>query len=145
TDAEGHLLNAADLVSRGIVAPTVNITLPAFDVDEHTFPVFDCDGDGIDDQLMNEVDKLYLNDELLGPLKGDNQIWVSQKFSVPLAHLKFPSAPGQPAMNRFRLDIDTANKDVVLSSGAVGCEVWGVTIDWIGVKYQAASPVVMVH
>lgn len=145
TDGDGHLLNSADLVRRGIVGATAKITLPAFDVDEQTFPVFDCDGDDIDDQLKNEVDKIFLNDEELGTLKGNNQIWVSQSFDVPIAKLKFPSAPGATALNRFRVQIDTANKDVVLSSGAVGCTVWAVAIDWIGVKFEATSPVVMVH
>jgi triacylglycerol esterase/lipase EstA (alpha/beta hydrolase family) len=145
TDPNGFLLNVSDLVRRGIVGPTVNITLPAFDVDEHTFPVLDCDGDGIDDQLMPEVDKLYLNDDPLGTLKGDNNIWVSQSFSIPIAKLKFPSAPGDTAVNRFRVDIDTANENVTLSSGAVGCEVWAVEIDWIGIKFEASSPVIMVH
>ena len=119
TDADGRLLNVGDLVSRGIVRDKVTITLPAFDVDAQTFPVFDCDGDTVDDQLLNEVDKLYLNDELLGDLKGNNQVWVSNSFTVPVAKLKFPSAPGQTAVNRFRVEVDTANKDVVLSSGAV--------------------------
>jgi hypothetical protein len=145
TDADGHLLNSADLVRRGIVGATAKITLPAFDIDAQTFPVADCDGDGIDDQLLNEVDKLYLNDEELGTLKGDDQIWVSQSFDVPIAKIKFPGVPGTTAINHFRVDIDTANTDVVLSSGAVGCEAWAVAIDWIGMKFDASSPVVMVH
>lgn len=145
TDSNGFLSNVDELKSRGIVGDNVRITLPAFDVDENTFPVYDCDGDGIDDQLMNEVDELYLNDEKIGRLKGNNNIWVSNSFTVPVSKLKFPSAPGQAALNRFRVEIDAANKDVVLSSGAVGCDVWAVAIDWISAKYEAASPVVMVH
>lgn len=145
TDGDGRLLNSGDLVSRGIVGATVKITLPAFDVDAQTFPVVDCDGDGIDDQLLNEVDKIFLNDEELGTLKGNNQIWLSQSFDVPVAKIKFPSAPGATAMNRFRIEVDTANRDVVLSSGAIGCEVWAVAIDWVGIKLEASSPVVMVH
>jgi hypothetical protein len=145
TDADGRLLNVTSLVSRGIVGPTVKITLPAFDVDAQTFPVVDCDGDGIDDQLLNEVDKVYLNDEELGTLKGNNAIWLSQSFDVPVSKIKFPAAPGATAVNRFKVEIDTANRDVVLSSGAIGCEAWAVAIDWIGIKFEAASPVVMVH
>jgi hypothetical protein len=144
-DANGHLVNSDDLVNRGIVGRTVKITLPAFDVDAQTFPVADCDGDGIDDQLLNEVDKIFLNDEELGTLKGNNAIWLSQSFDVPVAKIKFPSAPGATAINRFRIDVDTANRDVVLSTGAIGCEVWAVAIDWVGIKFEASSPVVMVH
>jgi pimeloyl-ACP methyl ester carboxylesterase len=145
TDANGKLLNVQDLVDRGIVGKTVKITLPAFDVDAQTFPVADCDGDGIDDQLRNEVDKIYLNDEELGTLKGNDSIWLSQSFDVDISKIKFPGTPGATAMNRFRVEIDTANEDVVLSSGAVGCFVWAVAIDWIGIKFEASSPVVMVH
>ena len=145
TDANGYLLNVGNLVSRGIVGPTVKITLPAFDVDAQTFPVVDCDGDGVDDQLLNEVDKIYLNDEELGTLKGNNEIWLSQSFDVPVSKIKFPASPGATAVNRFKVEIDTANRDVVLSSGAIGCYVWAVAIDWIGIKFEAASPVVMVH
>ena len=144
-DGNGFLVNSGDLVSRGIVGATVKITLPAFDVDAQTFPVVDCDGDGIDDQLLNEVDKLSLNDQELGTLKGNNEIWLSQSFEVPIGKIKFPSAPGGTAMNRFRVEVDTANRDVVLSSGAVGCEVWAVAVDWVGIKFEASSPVVMVH
>ncbi len=145
TDANGKLLNVQRLMDRGIVGKTVKITLPAFDVDAQSFPVVDCDGDGIDDQLLNEVDKIYLNDEELGTLKGNNEIWLSQSFDVPVSKIKFPSSPGATAVNRFKVEIDTANRDVVLSSGAIGCYVWAVAIDWIGIKFEAASPVVMVH
>lgn len=145
TDGSGYLQNVDDLVRRGVVSANATIRLPAFDVDEGTFPVFDCDGDGTDDQLLNEVDEIYLNDEKLGTLKGNNQIWLAQTFTVPIGKIKFPSAPGAVAVNRLRVEIDVANKDVVLSSGAVGCEVWAVAIDWIGVQYKASSPVILVH
>jgi hypothetical protein len=144
-DGSGFLQNVNDLVARGVVSREATIRLPAFDVDEGTFPVLDCDGDGIDDQLRNEVDEIYLNDEKLGVLKGNNQIWVAQSFTVPIQKLKFPATPGAVAVNRLRIEIDVANRDVPLSSGAIGCEVWAVAIDWIGAKYQATSPVVLVH
>jgi hypothetical protein len=145
TDASGHLLNASDLVARGIVSADASIRLPAFDVDQNTFPVFDCDGDGVDDQLLNEVDVISFNGEKLGKLEGDNNIWTQQSFTVPIEKLKFPSSPGASAINTISVDVDTANADVVLSSGAVGCEVWGVTVDWVGIKFKASSPVVLVH
>ncbi|HET8647906.1 MAG TPA: hypothetical protein VFO85_20590 [Vicinamibacteria bacterium] len=145
TDGNGYLQNVDDLVRRGIVAANATIRLPAFDVDESTFPIFDCDGDGTDDQLLNEVDEVYFNEEKLGKLKGNNAIWLAQTFTVPIRKIKFPSSPGGTAVNRIRVDIDVANKDVVLSSGAVGCEVWAVAVDWIGIQYKASSPVVLVH
>ncbi len=145
TDANGFLANVDDLVRRGIVGATAAIHFPAFDVDQNTFPVFDGDGDGIDDQFLNEVDEVYLNDQRLGTLQGDNQIWISQSFTVPISRIKFPSAPGQVAINRFRVDVDVANRDVVMSTGAVGAEIWATAIDWIGIKFEATSPVVLVH
>lgn len=145
TDSNGHLQNVGELVDRGVVSANATIQLPAFDVDENTFPVADCDGDDIDDQLQNEVNEVYLNDEKLGELRGDNNIWLAQSFTVPIGKLKFPSSPGATATNRFRIEVDVANEDVVLSSGAVGCVVWATAIDWIGVKFEAASPVIMVH
>src|SRR3954447_13012800 len=98
-DGNGHLANAADLISRGIVSATATIRLPAFDVDQNTFPVFDCDGDGVDDQLFNEVDNISLNGEKLGKLEGDNGIWTQQTFEVPIDKLKFPASPGATALN----------------------------------------------
>jgi hypothetical protein len=145
TDGNGFLANVDDLIARGVVGREATIRLPAFDVDESTFPVVDCDGDDIDDELRNEVDEVYLNDEKLGTLKGTDQVWLAQSFTVPIRKLKFPSAPGQTAINRLRVEIDVANRDVPLSSGAIGCEVWAVAVDWIGAKYQASSPVVLVH
>ncbi|NOT27475.1 MAG: hypothetical protein HOP16_15405 [Acidobacteria bacterium] len=145
TDAQGHLLNLPQLRARGIVGDTATITLPAYDVDETTPPNTDCDFDGTVDQLKPEIDDLYLNGEKIGTLTGGNNRWLQNAFSVPINKLKFPSAPGQTATNQFRLDIDVGNKDAVLSSGVVGCDRWAVTIDWIGVQYEASSPVVMVH
>jgi hypothetical protein len=145
TDAKGFLTNVDDLVKRGIVTATATITLPAFDVDEHTFPELDCDEDEINDDLQPEVDNVSLNDQLIGTLKGDNEIWVSQSFEVPISRLRFPSSPGATAVNRFRIDIDVANQNVSLSGGGHGCRVWAVAIDWIGVKFEASAPVVMVH
>ena len=105
-NGNGFLQNVEDLITRGVVSRNVSIRLPAFDVDESTFPVLDCDGDDIPDQLRNEVDEIYLNDEKLGVLKGNNQIWVAQSFSVPIQKLKFPSSPGgsgrQPPPRRDR-------------------------------------------
>lgn len=145
TDSNGYLLNVGELINRGIVGSKAQIVFPAFDVDESTFPVFDYDGDGIDDQLMNEIDEVYFNDLKLDRLHGSDGQWTHTTRSVPISKIKFPSAPGATALNRFRVAIDVANKDVVLSSGAIGAEIWATAIDWVGIKYEASSPVVLVH
>ncbi len=145
TDASGYLLNVAGLRARGIVSDTATIAVPAYDVDETTPPNADCDLDGTVDILKSEVDELFLNGEKIGTLTGSNNRWLQNSFSVPIGKLKFPSQPGHTATNQFRLDIDVGNRNVMLSSGRVGCDRWAVTIDWIGIKYEASSPVVMVH
>ena len=145
TDAHGNLLNISGLLARGIVGDTATITLPAYDVDETTPPNSDCDSDGIVDRLKSEIDELFLNGEKIGTLTGSNNRWLQNSFRVPISKLRFPSQPGQTATNQFRLDIDVGNRDAVLSSGAIGCDRWAVTIDWIGLRYEASSPVVMVH
>ena len=145
TDAQGYLLNVAQLRARGIVGDTATITLPAYDVDETTPANTDCDFDGTVDQLKSEIDDLYLNGEKIGTLTGGNNRWLQNAFSIPISKVKFPGVPGQTATNRFVLDIDVGNKDAVLSSGAIGCDRWAVTIDWIGIQYEVSSPVVMVH
>ncbi len=149
TDANGYLLNVTDLVANGIVSETANIIIPAFDIDDEPFinDFYDCDGDGkIDEGLQPEVDEVFLNDEKIGILTGDSSRWQLNRFTVDISKIKFPSVPGETAINRFRIDIDTANRDVVLSSGAVGCGTgWSTAIDWIGVKYEASSPVILVH
>lgn len=146
TDASGHLLNVDELTSRGIVSATASITIPVFDVDQDTFPVFDCDGDEIPDQLNNEVTQVFFNDKLLGALRGANGTWKRNFFDdVPITEIKFPSQPGEVAINHIRIDVDVANEGVVLSSGIVGCDVWSTEIDWVGLKFKAASPVVFVH
>ena len=145
TDAQGYLLNIGELRARGIVGDTAVITLPAYDVDETTPPNTDCDGDGTVDMLTSEIDELFLNGEKIGTLTGSNNRWLQNSFRVPIGKLKFPSQPGLTATNQFRLDIDVGNRNAVLSSGAVGCDRWAVTIDWIGVRYEVSSPVVMVH
>ena len=145
TDAQGYLLNVSGLRARGIVGDTATITLPAYDVDETTPPNTDCDADGIVDTLTSEIDELFLNGDKIGTLTGSNNRWLQNSFRVPISKLRFPSHPGQTATNQFRLDIDVGNRDVVLSSGVIGCDRWAVTIDWIGVQYEASSPVVMIH
>lgn len=145
TDASGHLKNVSDLIARGLVSEKMKIILPAFDVDEGVFPVGDCDGDQIPDTLYDEVDEVYFNGEKIGKLEGQNNVWFQQVYTVDISTVKFPSSPGATATNRIEVKIDVDNQDVVLSSGAVGCNVWATSIDWVGLQYDATDPVVMVH
>jgi hypothetical protein len=145
TDADGHLANVAELISRGIVTANALIQLPAYDVDEGVTPVYDCDGDGILDALVGELDEVYLNKEKIGAMRGSNAVWFSNSFTVPIEKLKFPAQPGDTAVNSFVVEVDVGNRDIVLSSGAIGCEVWAVTVDWLALRFDAAAPVLLIH
>jgi triacylglycerol esterase/lipase EstA (alpha/beta hydrolase family) len=132
----------ATAVSKGVVSSTAKIYIPAYDVDAYTYPTFDCDGDGIVDTLQPEIDEVYFNGELIGTLDGDNNLWkFNDSFVVPIEKVKFPSTPGEVAYNEINIVIDAGNKDVVLSKGGKGCQVWATSVDWIGIKYDAAQPI----
>lgn len=145
TNGDGKLLNISDLVTRGIIANNFVLRLPAFDVDEGVVPIFDCDGDDIDDTLLEEIDTVSFNDEIIDTLRGANGVWQAQSYELDIEKLKFPDAPGGVGTNIVEIEIDTGNKDVVLSSGAVGCQVWATEIDWASIQFEAADPVVLVH
>lgn len=148
TDGEGYLQDVEKLVEDGIVSREATVYMPIFDVDANTSPVFDCDGDGINDQLENEQDALFFNGESPEDkpyLTGQNNIWQLNQFTVDISQVKFPSEPGGIGQNEITIDIDVGNRDLVLSSGQVGCRVWAVEVDWVAIEFEAMSPVVFVH
>jgi len=149
TDTEGYLLNVDALIANGIVSKTASIVMPVYDIDDEPYinDWYDCDGDNIvDDMLVHEVDEVFLNGEKIGILKGDSLVWTINRFDVDISKIKFPTAPGETAINQFRVDIDVVNAGVVLSSGAVGCgSGWSTSVDWVGIKYEAASPLILIH
>lgn len=132
------------LLRNGLLSKHATIIFPSYDVDSQTAPVIDCDGDEIPDQLRPEVNKVYFNGELIGETKGDNNIWRMQRFSVDIDLVNFPLTPGSIAKNELSIAIDTANENVPLSSGVVGCRVWATEVDWASLQFEAASPVVLV-
>ncbi len=134
--------NIEDALSKGVVSGTAKIFVPAFDVDANTFPVFDCDGDGIPESFNPEVNEVYLNGEMIGNLTGDNNIWkFNDTFTVPIEKINFPSNPGDVAHNVIEVAIDTANKTMPLSGGGSGCAVWATEIDWVAIKFDTARPI----
>jgi len=137
-----YIGNVAEAVSNGTLSPTARLVIPAYDVDQHTSLTADCDGDGIPDSLMPEKDEVYFNGEFIGVLSGEDSIWkFNDSLTVPITKVNFPSAPGAVATNTVSIAIDTANRSILLSNGDVGCRVWGVSIDWVGLKFEAADPV----
>lgn len=133
------------LKANGLISDTFRIYLPAYDVDANTSPVFDCDGDGIPEQFNPEVNEVYFNDELIGTLTGDNQLWkFNDQFELPISKLRLPTSPGGIGYNTLKVRIDTANANVPLSGGGTGCQVWATEVDWVGIKFEATSPVMLI-
>lgn len=130
------------LVEQGLLSPKVKIHIPAFDVDSNSIPIFDCDGDRVLDEMKPEVNEVYFNGELIGVLTGANNIWkFNDQFELDIQKLKFPTVPAGIGHNTIKIKIDVANRDVVLSSGQVGCRVWATEIDWAAVEFKVTSPV----
>ncbi|WP_033194290.1 dockerin type I repeat-containing protein [Methylomonas sp. MK1] len=111
-DANGYLVNPAPLVSAGIIPATVDIIMPAYDIDVNGTP-------------PPERDEALFNGQSLGFLTGDNNIWKLNSFSVDIRKIKFPSRPASggnvvPVINKVQINVDT------LSSGR-----WCAAIDWV--------------
>lgn len=111
-DANGYLVNPAPLISAGIVPASVEILLPAFDIDYNG-------------AAPPERDELLFNGQSLGFLTGDDNIWKLNSFRVDIRKIKFPARPAAgalpaPVANRIQIRIDT------LSTGR-----WCTQIDWV--------------
>jgi len=111
-DGDGHLINPDPLIAAGIVPATVDILLPAFDVDVNGGP-------------PPERDQVLFNGTKLGFLQGDNEIWLLNSFQVDIRQIKFPAPPpaggtAVPVANTLQVNID------VLSQGT-----WCTSIDWV--------------
>jgi triacylglycerol lipase len=132
-DSDGHLLNLQTLIANGVVAKTAYLKMPAFDVDSGAnVPGFN-----------PEVDRVYFNGKPLSKaaLTGQNNTWIMNEFEVPVSLIKFPFVPGLngarpvPAHNEIRIDIDTANSQLV----------WCTSIDWAELSLKTMAPIVLVH
>jgi triacylglycerol lipase len=129
-DGSGRLINPSALVTSGVVSPSATLILPAFDVDVNP-PA----------GRPPEVNRITLNGKVLGNLVGDNNTWQLNQFVVDIGDLRFPdrAALGStptPALNRIRVDIDTA-------SGTA--ENWCTAIDWAALTFKAMSPIILTH
>ncbi|WP_462158559.1 esterase/lipase family protein [Pseudoalteromonas sp. GB56] len=132
------------LKHNGLISETAKIYIPAFDIDDSFNPTFDCDGDDIPETFEPEKNEVYFNGELIGILSGDNQLWqFNRSFEVPIELVKFPSAPGETGENHITIKVDVANKDIPLSGGGVGCQVWATEIDWAAIDFEVSAPVGM--
>ncbi|MFZ4699390.1 MAG: dockerin type I repeat-containing protein [Candidatus Methylumidiphilus sp.] len=111
-DGNGFLVNPAPLISAGIIPATVDVIMPAYDIDVNGSP-------------PPESDQALFNGQSLGFLTGNDSIWKLNSFSIDIRKVKFPSRPAAggnvtPVINTVQINIDT------LSSGR-----WCAAIDWV--------------
>ena len=124
--------NRNKLKANGLISETATLRMPAFDVDFDAFvPPFN-----------PERDRVTFNGHVVPTtfLTGSNNVWKLNAFNVPIEWVEFASDPGpggeaQPVDNEIRIDIDTANAELV----------WCTAIDWAALSFEMARPVVMAH
>lgn len=128
TDENGKLKNPAALIQNGIIKDGhVTLSMPAFDVDVHGSP--------------SEVDVVKFNGEDIGRLNGDNNVWNTNKFRIPIDKVNFGildgnGGPAQEGVNKIEIHID---------QGSGSTQNWCTSIDWAELTFEAMYPVVMIH
>lgn len=110
----------------GALPKNVYLYLPAWDVDVH----------GGAGYCNPECDQVFFNNQSLGLLNGDNQIWQMNLFDVPTDKINFPDAPGERAENQIQVWVDTANS---------GQDHWCTAIDWAALIIPAPRPLLLIH
>ncbi len=124
--------NRNKLKANGLISETATIRMPAYDVDFDAFvPPYNPERDIVTFN-GHVVPSTYLT--------GSNNVWKLNAFNVPIEWVKFASDPGtngeaQPVDNEIRIDIDTANGELV----------WCTAIDWAALSFEMARPVIMAH
>ena len=144
TDSQGYLLDVQKLIDNGIVTPRVQLQLSVYDVDE----------DYSGTEYNPENDRIFVNGHEVGRLTGANESWSITRLEVDVRHFRFAiptcdefngsnrgdylsecdTAP-TTVQNEIRIDIDTANSDLV----------WAVEVDWAAFSFEAARPILLVH
>ena len=142
-DINRYVGNVSLLLQHGLISPTFKLTIPAYDIDQST-PSEDCDNDGTVDTLNPEIDEIYVNGVFIGILSGANEVWNLQGniFELDINLLNLPTGKNQVVTNQIGIRVDAANKDQVLSSGAVGCTTWTTEIDYVMIEFDVVDPVV---
>ena len=128
-DADGRIQSGklAKLIADKVVGPRVKVSFPVYDIDDKA---------ATDGTYQPEVDRLSWNGEFIKVLSGFNNTWVNDSFEVDIAKVKFAGrGVAQGATNEFKVDIDVANTD----------EYWCMSVDWVGVEFEAAYPFVLAH
>ena len=116
--------------------------------------MWDVDEDYSGTDVQPEVDKVYVNGNYIGDLSGANETWSLTRLEVDVRYLKFAiptcdefgdpggqqflsesAPPPTPVANEIRIDIDSANTQLV----------WAVEVDWATISFEAAPPILFVH
>ncbi|MGH9460648.1 MAG: esterase/lipase family protein, partial [Vicinamibacteria bacterium] len=80
------------------------------------------------------------NDEEIGALEGENNLWRLNEFEIPIEKVRFPErAPlgSTPtgARNEIRVEIDTDNPG----------DTWCTAVNWSSLSFKAVSPIILIH
>lgn len=123
-DANGKLLNPALLTSAGHLSRTAKLTFAAWDVDE----------------AAGEADRVYFNDHLLGTLRGANNAWALNSFTIPIELVRF----GRVAQGIFNVEgINELKIEIDQGSGTI--RNFCTSIDWLQLKFDATAPIFLIH
>lgn len=118
-ETNGHIIDAADLVSKGTIGAQAVLR----------FPVFDIDSGANINGVQPEVDTISWNGNQLKTLSGVNGAWTDDSLVVPIEDVKFGKN------NEFRVDIDVANAG----------DNWCMSVDWVAIEFDVALPYVLTH
>ena len=148
---DGYLKNPAKLIANKVIGATATIEFPAFDINDKSSPPVS--GAAPEKDVVTFNGKTYGS----GVLSGFENQWVNQTIQVPIGELKFSGGPGGAISNELHIDIDVANANFTqnycaqiprtnppVNHCSIG-EVWGMTLDWIGVQFDVAAPYVLAH
>ena len=144
TDANGYLKDVDWLIAAGIVPSKVTLAFRAYDVDT-TYS-------GID--VRPERNKVYINGQYVGDLKGYDNSWSQTIIQVDIRKIRFavpqcneggrnqkPVNISQcagapiPGRNEIRINVDADNSQ----------KVWGIGVESAALMFQAARPILLVH
>lgn len=129
TNGDGTLKFPQQLVSNGLIAPTVTLRMPAFDVDLAGAP-----------GVPPELDNVLFNGQSLGQLTGSNNTWKLNEFTIPVEFVRFAQKNGSgaptPGNNTITILIDQGSGEDIN---------WCTAIDWVELSITASYPVVLVH
>lgn len=124
TTGDGILVNPGLLIKQGVISQTVELIMPAYDIDF----------------AQGEVDEVYFNGHKLDkPLQGADGEWHENQFLVPIEWVKFPARPGEngekpvAAGNEITIGID------------INAQGWCTAIDWAQVHFKAMAPLLLIH